>query len=251
MPYTISDTQTSHLGQDMEGSFQAAESPYEPSLVGIPLPCLGIGQPGSGFLSENSTISNFADPTAGVNGTPHPWESPQMVDPETTTGSCAPSLVVIPLLDWGIGQLEAGSSFENPSVSNSADPVAEIDGLPLPEESGRLIDPEAIQSPSYTTSPPFVEQSILSVESPVLCQWKDGDEPVCGEPITHRSAPRHLSKHGIEKKSRSHPTKCHWVGCKRKKTMKRGSIRRHVSEIHLGKKRRVPQRGYRNPISEP
>jgi len=102
---------------------------------------------------------------------------------------------------------------------------------------------QAIQSPPHTASPPFVQQLTLSVEPQPevlrLCEWKDGDEPVCGKPITHESTPGHLSEHGIRDMSRDEPTTCLWVGCKRKKPMNRESITRHVRYVHVGERRRI------------
>ena len=173
--------------------------------------------------------------------------------------SSAPNLVDIPLLDWVIGQPEAGSSFENHRSSNFTDLAAGVNGSSYVAENIQMVDPEvsppwsvftrnilnlvlqAMQSALYTASPPFMQQ--LSMGRRALCQWKDGDKPVCGKPIDYESTPEHLSKHGVEHMSRGIPTKCHWAGCRRKKFMNRESIVRHVREVHLREKRRSSKKG--------
>ena len=159
----------------------------------------------------------------------------------------------------GIGQQEAGSSSENPLTFNFADPVAGTDGSLYPGENVQILDTEVsylyssfthsllnqvlqvVQSPTHAPISPFEQQLILPGEPVGHCKWKDEYGTVCEEAITRGTLPGHLSEHGIKNKSRNHPTKCNWVGCKTKKPMNRESIVRHIREVHLRLRR--PSKG--------
>ncbi|KAH0828981.1 hypothetical protein J3R83DRAFT_2415 [Lanmaoa asiatica] len=143
--------------------------------------------------------------------------------------------------DWG--STPPGTHFfvESPSTLNSANPAAGVYALPYPGEGSQAVDHNAAQSPAYTATPPFEQQSTPFEGSVYCCQWKDGDGTICEEVITHGSLPGHLSKHGIKNMPRDRDTNCNWVGCRRKKPINRESIVRHIREVHLRVKRSPKQ----------
>ncbi|KAF8131943.1 hypothetical protein EV363DRAFT_1479771, partial [Boletus edulis] len=136
--------------------------------------------------------------------------------------SYLPTVVDIPLTGWATGHPEAGFSPESPSTFNIANPPFGIDGSSYPGENVQI----AVQSPLYT--------SILTLEElEWFCGWKNEDGTLCDEVFKRASLPMHLAKHGIKNKSRTSPTKCRWLGCKKRKPMNRESIVRHIREVHM------------------
>ena len=167
---------------------------------------------------------------------------------------------------WGLGQPETPS--KDPPTFNFSDSPCEIAISTHPsyhEENAQVVEPavsylcsgssytssndvlQPISSPSHVTGPPCKQQSVLPGETVRVCEWQNEDGTPCGGVITRVTLSEHLSNHGIKKMTRNHPTKCGWVGCKRKKSMNRESVVRHIREVHLHMKR--PSKRVQEPYS--